>query len=277
MALKAVVEDLESVDEPLRGEYKETVDPKTKAKIFVLDLENYDALPATRKLKDEAAQNRIKATEAAGKLKVFEGLGDLEEVRAKLERFPELEALAEGKLDDSKINAIVETRVRSKLAPVERERDQFRQRATELEGTVQQLTAKERQRLVNGALGKAAREAKVQDSAIEDIELYGERLFEVTEDGAVVTKDNVGVTPGLSPKEWLVDMQSKRPHWWGPTGGGGALGGKGGSGGGVNPFTHENWNMTEQGRIVREDRARAERLAKAAGTTIGGKRPEPRK
>jgi hypothetical protein len=35
--------------------------------------------------------------------------------------------------------------------------------------------------------------------------------------------------------------------------------------------------MTEQGRLVRENRSEAERLAKAAGTTIGGGKPDRKK
>ena len=88
-----------------------------------------------------------------------------------------------------------------------------------------------------------------------------------------MTKENVGCTPGISPEVWLNEMQSKRPHWWGPSGGGGA----GGSGGQRqftnNPWTNENWNLTEQGKILMENASRADQLAKSAGTTVGGKRP----
>jgi hypothetical protein len=41
----------------------------------------------------------------------------------------------------------------------------------------------------------------------------------------------------------------------------------------VNPWTADNWNMTEQGKIYTSDPSRAEQLAKAAGTTVGGPRP----
>jgi hypothetical protein len=36
-------------------------------------------------------------------------------------------------------------------------------------------------------------------------------------------------------------------------------------GSGPNPFSKENWNLTEQGQLIREDAAKADRLAKAAG------------
>ena len=280
MALKAVVDNLDDLDESLRGEYKEVIDPKTKAKVYALDIEGgIEAHPGARKIKDELASRRISETKAKEQLTPFLALGDPAEVLAKLDRIPELEAAAEGKLDDGKISAIVEGRLRTKLAPIERERDQLKAQVVEKDGVIQQYTAKERTTKVSSAVTKAAREAKVVDSAVEDIELLGDRVFEVQDDGSVVTKDNVGVTPGLTPKQWLEDMQSKRPHWWGPSGGGGAGGNRNGANGGAgpNPFTHEHWNVTEQGTLLRADRAKAERQAKAAGTTIGGPKPAPRK
>jgi len=45
-----------------------------------------------------------------------------------------------------------------------------------------------------------------------------------------------------------------------------------------NPFTHDNWNLTKQGAIVKEHgTAKAEQMAKAAGTTVGGPQPTAKK
>lgn len=280
MALKTFVDSLDTLPEAVRGEYKETTDPKTKATVYVLDVEGpVEVLPAVRVLKDENARRRVEATAANDKLKKFEVLGDKDptEILALLDKIPELEAAAGGKLDEAKISTIVEGRIKSKLAPLERERDQYKAQVVERDGIIQTFTAKEKTRLIGGAVSKAARELKVIDSAMEDIELYGDRLFEVQDDGAVVTKDNVGVTPGLSAKQWLEDMQGKRPHWWGPSAGGGAGGGRGGAGGAVNPWAAETWNMTEQSRLVVANPKRAGELAAAAGTTVGGRKPAAKK
>jgi hypothetical protein len=274
MGLKATLDTLDELDESLHEHYK--LDEKSKK--YVLDLEGFDGLPAVRALKDESAKHRIKAKEATDKLTTFAALGDLDTVRAQLDRIPELEAAAEGKLDENKINSLVEGRIKTKLAPLERERDQLKTQLTEKDEVIKTYSVAETRRKVTTAVGKAARELKVVDSAVEDIEIIAERVFEVTEDGSVVTRDNVGTTPGLSVKAWLEDMQAKRPHWWGPSAGGGANGnGKGGGLGGPNPWTHEGWSLTEQGALLKSDRAKAERLAKAAGTSIGGKRPPPKK
>jgi hypothetical protein len=271
MSLKAIVDTVEELDSGLLEHYKKD----EKSGKFVLDLEGFDGMPQVKRLKDEAAQHRIKAREAEDKFKPFSSLGSIDELQAKLDRIPELEAAAKGKLDQAQIDQLVDTRIKGKLAPLERERDQLKGAVAERDQKIGEYTQAEVRRKVNHAVTKAAREAKVTDSAVDDIELYGERLFEVQEDGSVVTKDGVGVTPGLSPKQWLEDMQGKRPHWWGTTAGGGAAGNRGGGAtGGVNPWSAEHWNMTEQGAILRtKGREHADRLAKAAGTTVGGKRP----
>lgn len=279
MALKAVVENLDDVDEGLREQYKETVDPKTKAKVYALDIENVQALPDVTRLSTALVKERDEHKATKGKFAPFAALGDPTALQAQLDRIPELEAAAEGKLDDAKINSIVEGRLKTKLAPLERENGQLKLQLGEKDKVIGDYTTKERTGKINSALTKAAREAKVVDSAMDDIELYGDRVFEVQDDGSVVTKDNVGVTPGLTAKQWLEDMQTKRPHWWGPTQGGGAGGNRGGpNGGGVNPWAHDTWNVTEQGNVLKADRKRAEQLAKNAGTTIGGGKPAaPRK
>jgi hypothetical protein len=43
-----------------------------------------------------------------------------------------------------------------------------------------------------------------------------------------------------------------------------------------NPWTYENWNLTEQGRFfVAFGLVKCEQLAAAAGTTVGGPKPKP--
>lgn len=202
-------------------------------------------------------------------------LGDrkVEDVIAELDRIPELEAAASGKVDDTKLNELVEARLRTKIAPVERELNQFKSKVGEYEEKIQIYTAKERTRAIHDTVRAAATAAKMLPEALEDALILAERIFEVNEEGRVVTRDNVGTTPGVEASVWLSDIQSKRPHWWGSSFGGGAGGNRGGASGGTNPWSADGWNMTEQGCILRDNRSKAEQLAKAAGTTIGGARP----
>jgi hypothetical protein len=278
MALKAQVDTLDDLPEAVRPEYKEMTDDKTKKTVYVLDIEGpIDPLPAARSLKDENARRRQENATLSAQVTKFKVLGDRDPtaILADLDRIEELKLAADGKLDEGKINSIVDGRVKAKVAPLERERDQYKTKVGELEGTINEYTAKEKRRMITGAANSAARAAKVLDSAVEDVELLAERVFEVDDQGNVVTKDGVGVTPGLSAKDWLVDLQAKRPHWWGSSGGGGA-GGSGPRvpGAGTNPWKAETWDLTAQGNIVRTDRARADKLAQAAGTKVGGAKPK---
>jgi hypothetical protein len=205
------------------------------------------------------------------KLSSFNNL-DPDELFEKLDRIDELEAAAAGKIDDSKINEMVETRLRAKTAPLERQIQTLTGEKTELETSVGDYKNKERRRVVHDHIRKAGIGAKIRDTAMDDALLVGENIFEVDEAGRVVTRDGVGVTPGIDPVVWLSEIKATRPHWWPESAGVGASGGEGGNFAG-NPFTKENWNMTEQGALVRSNPARAEQMAKSAGTTVGGPRP----
>jgi hypothetical protein len=281
MALKALVEKLDDVPEELRTEYKEVTDNKG-VKTFVLDIEGSIELhPAARVLKDELARRRLSekaAKDELTKLAPFKALGDPAEVLARLDRIPELEAAAEGKLDENKINGLVETRIKSKIAPIERERDQHKSKVAELMAENEGFKVKEKQRSIADQVRSAVGKSKgFLAPAAEDAIVYAERMLEVNEDGHVVTKTGVGVTPGLNAEVWLQEMQTKKPHWWGATAGGGGTGGTGGGAAGENPFTHEHWNLTKQGQLMRADAAKAAQMAKSAGTSIGGPKPAPKK
>lgn len=210
------------------------------------------------------------------RLRTFVELSDeeLEEVQAKLDKYDELEAAAGGKLDENKINELAEKRANALKAPLERDLKKANDRLAELEAEAESLKAEKRTRTIHDAVRKVATDAKIIPEAIEDVLMHAERVFELTEDGQVVVKDAVGFTPGVGPDVWMTDIKDKRPFWFPQSSGGGA-GGSGVSGGigGNNPWTHANWNLTEQGKIVRADPKKAEQLAKQAGTTVGGLRP----
>lgn len=69
-------------------------------------------------------------------------------------------------------------------------------------------------------------------------------------------------------KEWAASDAGKKFVEAPNNSGGGAGGGKGGQGDAVNPFAKESFNMTEQGRLYKEDPAKAAALAKEAGASI---------
>lgn len=259
-ALKSVVESLDDIPEAIHGEYVQQGDK------YVLQVEGMK--PQSEFDRVQGALTKERTEHGALKSRITTTLGDrkFEDVAAQLDRIPELEAAAEGKLDDDKINSIVEGRVKTRLAPVERERDQLKVKVGELEGTVGSLQTREKTRTIHDAIRTAAKAARVTDEAIDDAIMLGERIFEVREDdGKVVVKENVGYTPGIEPSVLFSDLASKKPHWFGASAGGGAGGQRDNFKSGSNPWSHAGWNLTEQGRIMNSDPSKAEQLAKAAG------------
>ena len=203
----------------------------------------------------------------------FRALGDrdVNEVLASLDRISELEAAAGGKLDDAAIDKLVEGRIATKLNPVQRELKEAQDRLLAQSQEIEQYKTAASKRKIHDMLGAAGRKLKVIDTAFDDMLLIGEHMLTVDDAGNVVTTQAAGMA-GLSAEVWLTEQQRARPHWFPTSHGAGASGSKGGQTG-ANPFSADGWNLTEQGKLVKTDRALAEQLAKAAGTTIGGPRP----
>lgn len=271
MGLKVQHDTVDEIDEAFRPLYTER-----DGKYVLTGVEGIKTQADIDRLQGALTKERNDHKAVKERYAVF-GETDPAEILAKLDKYPELEAAAEGKLDEDKINQLADSRLRTKLAPVERERDQFKTKFEQTSAENEQLRNTIRSRDIKDNVMSAALKGKVIDTALEDVLMLADRVFEVNEDGSVTTKDGVGVTPGITPDQWLTEMQPKRPHWWPASQGGGAQGGQGGGSFANNPWSAEHWNMTDQGRMINQDRQKAEQMAKAAGTTIGGPKPAAKK
>lgn len=203
-----------------------------------------------------------------------------EETLAQLDRIKELEIAAGGKLDEAKLNEMVEGRLSQKTGPLQRQIETITGEKTKAEQERDALKTQLESRDSNDAVRSVATESKVLTTAIPDMEMAASVMLEKDADGNLITKSGInGLTPGLSIKEWAKEMQKLRPHWWPESEGGGARGGGGGGGfTGNNPFSSEHWSLTEQGKFLNaHGREATDKLAKAAGTTIGGMKPAPKK
>jgi hypothetical protein len=272
MAIKAIIDKLEDVEEAFRPLYKE------KNGKWEIEVEGMKTQGDVDRLQTALTKERGDHKETKKKFDVF-GDKKPDEVLAMLDRIPELELAAAGKLDDTKINELVEKRIGAKTGPLERKIKTLEQQTVEKDGKITEFTQREATRTIHDSIRDAVgKSSGFQGAALEDALLFGERHLSINEEGKVVTKDGVGVTPGIDSSVWLSEMQQRKPHWWGDTKGGGASGNKGGNAnGGANPFARETWNMTEQGQLLKNNPVRAEQLAKSAGTTIGGGMPPPKK
>lgn len=200
---------------------------------------------------------------------------DIDELLRRNDEYEELKLRAEGNLDDKKVDELVETRIKARLTPLQRELQQTKEMLTGVTTERDELIGKEKSARIKSALRKAARTAKVVDSAIEDVEQLGASLFELDDNGNIIAREGTGLTPGIDPAMWLSDVKDKKPHWFPGSYGGGAKGGKGGMGSdGDNPWSADGWNLTAQGRILKENPERAKRMASMHGVDLKNpKRP----
>lgn len=270
MAIQVVVEDINTVDEKYRDLYSEK-----NGKWELTEVAGIRTEADVTRLQSALNKERADHKKAKETLQKFDGL-DPEEVRTKLDRVVELEELVKGKPDDNKINEIVEQRLKSRIAPLEREKTTLATKLAEKEKAIEELTHRERRSKIVEEIRSAATKAKLLPEAIDDAVLLGMQTMDLDEMGAVRVKANSGFTEGVDPSVWFTELQNKRPHWWGTSSGSGARG-SGGSNSGENPFSHEHWNLTKQGQLMKENPKRAEEMARSAGTTIGGKRPPAKK
>lgn len=269
MTLKIKIDTLEGLDQAFHSLYTQQSD-------------NTFLLTGVEGIKTQADIDKVtqalvkeRADHKALKAK-FDILGDADPVDllAQLDRIKELEAAADGKIDDAKINDIVEARLRTKLGPIERELKQTQEKLLSATQENDLLKSKDRKRMIHDAVRSSAITAKMMPEAIDDALMYADSMLEITEDGRIVTRDQVGVTPGIDPTVWLSEMQQKKRHWWPASQSGGAAGSNGGGVGGDNPWSASGWNLTRQAEMMDQDAARAEQMARSAGTTIGGPRPQ---
>jgi hypothetical protein len=184
-------------------------------------------------------------------------------------------AAGEGKVDQAQIDKLVDAKVATQVVPIQRKLEKAEKTLVEQGDAITAHELRNTNRTITDAVRSAAGESKLIPSALEDALMLSERVFEISEEGVVLTRDGVGVTPGIDPAVWFTEMQDKRSHWWPANQGGGAGGGSpGGPGMGAdNPFSLKGWNMTAQGAVVRLDPEKAKRLATSAGTTVGGPKP----
>jgi hypothetical protein len=218
----------------------------------------------------QAERNAHKDTK--GKLNAFGGK-DAAETLAEIDKIEEYKAAAGGKLDETKINELVETRINARLAPVQRELDTANTNLGEANDKIGVYVGNERRTNISGMARDVATKLNVVGTATDDVIMYANAQMEVNELGQVVTNANAPCGAGMNAEVWLTDLKATKGHWFPASQGAGASGGQGGGQGGANPFSKDGWNLTEQGKMLSADRDTATQMAKSAGTSIGGARP----
>lgn len=218
---------------------------------------------------------RKERTDHKGLKEKFKVWGDLDpdEVLTKLDEYPTLKELADNQGDvEGKVNSLLEKKIAQVKAPLERELGLLKTQSAELQAERDLLATSISRKELTDQIKTAAINAGVAPTAVDDVVIIASNHFEL-QDGKAVIKENAPLTQGLGTQDYFAEMQNHKPHWWPASKGGGANGSGGSPGGGDNPFSKDGWNMTRQGQLYKENPQRAERLAEAAGTKIGGTRP----
>lgn len=257
MALKAILESLDGLPDAVKPEYKKGDDGK-----FHLDVEGIDDHPGVGALK------RAKDYEKSERQKAAKQLSDLQ---------TQLDALTEER-DGILKGAIPKVDV-EKLENSYKEK--LNKREKELSDQIGALTGNLQTMLVdNVAQSIAIKISRAPDLMLPHIKA---RLKAEFNEGKAVTRvlDEDG-NPSASSIEDLQKELFTNPIFapiiiGSKASGSGADGGHGGQGnGGVNPWSHDGWNLTEQGKVYLLDSSKAEQMARAAGTHVGGPRPKPK-
>ncbi len=269
--LKVVVDSLDDVDEAFRGEYEER-DGK-----FQLQLTGAFSEIDRNKLTESLNKERGLLKTAKGQIVAFgewtpEKVTALEGERDQLHI--EVTALKkDGGPTGEDLEKILESRILARVAPLERDNKRQADTIATITGERDQLAqARAGDKIQSAVLGAfGAKDLGGNTDARPDVELWAASAFEVDDGGNVVSRDGIGITPGLKPAEVFKDMkdQGHRRHWFGPTHGAGATGSKTGVDSGDNPFilderTKKPTSFTKAAAMCQSDPARAKRFCVAA-------------
>lgn len=191
------------------------------------------------------------------------------EIQAELDRIPLLEADASGKVSREKIDLMVETAARNRMAPVEKARDELKALVAEREATIAAFYAADRKRTILDSVREvAAKDPSLHETSYTSprgaLMLLAEQLFTIDEttNRVVVREDVEGIAAGLGVKDALAELKNQHPYLTKGSVGGGASGGTGG-GSVTNPFKSND--MTERGRFANQYPEKVAAMVKAAG------------
>lgn len=265
MALKAVYDTAEDVPESLKEHY-----PEKDGKFHFVGVEGYK--PASE---IESVQKALNAERGVSK-KHKESLASWEakfqgksvdEVFALVERIPVLEAESQGKIDQKKMDSIVDQTVKNRIAPLDAEIKKLNSLVAERDQAIQKYEAANKRRTIHDAVRALAAKEGFQEQAYASADgalmMLAERHLTVNEIGqVVVADDNMSYTPGLGVADALTAMKNHHPYLLKASLGGGAQGG-GAGGVGSNPFKSND--LDARGRFMNQNPDKWEALMKQAG------------
>lgn len=268
MALKTILDNLDGVEDALKGLYEE------KDGKFILQLEGIDNHPAVVSLKNGHTNSKRERDEARTEVtnlkKKFKDVPEDFDA-AEWERLRTEEAARIDDPDNKDVRKQVETatnavklRYENQITALKKAHDDV---VAEKDGTISELEGDIRRTLVEDGLVKSLVKVGCKPTLMK----AAQRLFEgdveiVVEDGKRVARMKTDLGGDDVEKfiaNWAQSDDAK--DFIVPLKGGDENGSGSRRSGGPNPFTKKEWNITQQGQLSRTDRPKAEALAKAAG------------
>lgn len=270
MKLKASYESQEEIPEALRDYYEE------KDGVFrIVEIEGLRPAEEVQTLRRSLENAKKERSEAAEKLKSFEDI-DPDKVR---EMEDELELLRKKAGDDEDSDETLKENVTLRRELNQAQRDLKKAQESLDSVTSERDTAQSElhELKIVEAVDRAADEAKIPTDRRAVLHRFGKDALRIAEDGQIETATDVQDLPaGLNPEQWIEEVvQKEMPYLWPESKGADARGGDGNGGVGNNPFSYEHFSLSEQGRLIRDNPEKAERLAAAAGTKPGVRPPKP--
>jgi len=236
------------------------LDDEAKQKIIDAAKNAHDESVAGLKAKrDELLGNQSKLKE---QLKQFEGV-DVERYKkfeTVLNENEEAKLIADGKIDE-----LINKRLSREQATWQ---SQLEQKDTEAQKLQKQIEALQGATIASG-IASAAAKAGLAPTAIEDAQLIAKHSGWAVEDGQPVLRNGEEVVRGkdgpITFDEWLESQRETRPHWFPSPKGAGSLGNKSGGQLSDNPWKKESFNLSQQGRLIKENPALAAQMKAEAG------------
>ena len=251
--LKAFVQDIEEVDENLRGFYTKAEDDSGYSLEVDLDSQK-EMRKKVKEFRDTNIQMTKQLQELKDKMQPFMDL-DPEEVQAALQ--------AQQKVQEAELlpRQDVEKHIASRLESEKAKYEQALAEAQEVASTSQnRLNQLLIERDITEAINKVG---QLQKGALGDV-LRRARIDIEVKDGQLLEKDT-GLN--LDTKEWAMKLMKDSPFFFVPNSGISTKG-SGSVEVEINPWKSETKNLTEQGKIYKEDPGKAKRLAAEAGVSI---------
>lgn len=268
MALRAVLESLDGLAEPIQEQYRQGEDGR-----FYLDVTDVDSMPAIeglRRKNRELLDKERKVKQRLDALMESLGVSSPEEAEALREK---MERSGQGGGDAEKVREEYEAKLAQMRDQAKRETDQAREEADRERAAARNyFLDSEITRAIIAAQGTPELLGHVVRAHL-DVERDDDgrfRLRVLGPDGQPRIKNSSGDPFGLDDlvEELKADPKYGRAFDAPNRTGGGAPHNSRTASVGVNPFKKESRNLTEQMRLMREQPETARRLAQEAGVSL---------